>query len=614
VVRSVNAVNARPRKRVSGIPGVVLATAMIVPLAGCGLFTSKPSPEDIAKVFLTGFGSGDTTAASNVTDDPAGSKTMLDKVRTALKPAGADFEPGRSTAASGDNTTVPFSANWDLGQGRNWNYDGSLVLKQTDDGWRVHWQPSDVHPKLASQQTIALKVQQPDPAPVLDRDAVPLLAPTTVISVVVDRKQAGDLNAVATALAGAVTRFDNTVTPQSIIDGATKTPDGQGYPVISLRDSDYQQVKAQIHDLPGVSFSSQTQLLAQDKTLGPQILSTIKSAVNAQVAGQAGWRVVTQDAAGSEVDELAAKPAQPAQAITTTLGTAAQAAAQAAIASVPQAAAIVAMQPSTGELLAVAQNAPADAQGLIALTGQFPPGSTFKIITGIAALQAGKATIDAPQACPGTITFDGREIPNEDKFDLGTVPLRTAFAQSCNTTFAQLAVNLPNDALTNTAKQLGLGSDFTVPAVTTVTGSVPVATSTVQRAEDGFGQGKDQASPFGMALVVSTVVKGTIPTPSLLRGTQTKVNTPAQQPVPPAVLDSIRQMMRAVVTDGTARGIKDIPDVAGKTGTAQFGDGTQSHGWFVGYRGDLAFAVLLVGAGSSAPAVTVGGNFLRALH
>jgi cell division protein FtsI/penicillin-binding protein 2 len=153
-----------------------------------------------------------------------------------------------------------------------------------------------------------------------------------------------------------------------------------------------------------------------------------------------------------------------------------------------------------------------------------------------------------------------------------------------------------------------------VPGVVTVTGSVPVPTSTVERAEDGFGQGKDQVSPFGMALVASTVVKGSIPTPTLIRGTQTKVNTPAQQPVPGPVLDSMRQMMRAVVTDGTAKAIRDIPDVAGKTGTAQFGDGANSHGWFVGYRGDLAFAVLLVGAGTSAPAVVVGGNFLRAVH
>jgi len=134
----------------------------------------------------------------------------------------------------------------------------------------------------------------------------------------------------------------------------------------------------------------------------------------------------------------------------------------------------------------------------------------------------------------------------------------------------------------------------------------------VERAEDGFGQGKVLASPFGMAVVAATVAKGQQPVPSLLRGQETKVNHRSAT-VPPTVLDPIRQMMREVVEVGTAQLLADIPDVRGKTGTAQFGDGVNSHGWFVGYRGDLAFATLVLGANSSIPAVETTGKFLRAL-
>jgi cell division protein FtsI/penicillin-binding protein 2 len=606
---SVGILRAVPRK----LP-LAIAFALVLPLGACGLFESKPTQDDIAKNFLADVAKGDTAAAAQLTDDANASKALLDKVRAALKPTAVTLTATASQPPNGDTATVPFTANWTLGKDRTWSYQGSLAMTQASGDWKVHWQPEDVHPKLSAQQSLVLQTLQPDPAPVLDRDGAPLLAPTQVISISVDRKQATDLNSVATALAGALNKFDNTITAQSIVDGASKTPDGQAYNVINLRDSDYQTVRSAIHELPGVTFATQTQLLAQNKSLGPQFLSTLKAAVNAQVAGAAGWKIVTQDAAGNEVAQLAGKDPTAASSLTTTIGTNYQAAAQSALATVPQAAAIVAMQPSTGEILAVAQNAPADAQGLIALTGQFPPGSTFKIVTGVSALEAGKVTLDGPQPCPGKTTIDGRVIPNENEFDLGTVPLRTAFAQSCNTTFSQIAATLlTSQQLADTAKQMGIGADFTVPGVTTVTGSVPVPTSTVERAEDGFGQGKDQVSPFGMALVASTVVQGSIPTPSLIRGTQTKVNTAAQPPVPAPVLDSMRQMMRAVVTDGTARAIKDIPDVAGKTGTAEFGDGKNSHGWFVGYRGDLAFAVLLVGAGSSSPAVVVAGNFLRAV-
>jgi cell division protein FtsI/penicillin-binding protein 2 len=73
-------------------------------------------------------------------------------------------------------------------------------------------------------------------------------------------------------------------------------------------------------------------------------------------------------------------------------------------------------------------------------------------------------------------------------------------------------------------------------------------------------------------------------------------------------------MMRAVVTEGTATALNGLGEIRGKTGTAEFtNDGTRAHGWFAGYRGDMAFAVLIVDAGSSAPAVAVAGRFLGAL-
>jgi len=85
------------------------------------------------------------------------------------------------------------------------------------------------------------------------------------------------------------------------------------------------------------------------------------------------------------------------------------------------------------------------------------------------------------------------------------------------------------------------------------------------------------------------------------------------EPLKPEVLDTLRGMMREVVLAGTATGLRDLADVRGKTGTAQYGDGTHSHGWFVGYAGDLAFAVLLTDAGSSKPAVQAAHRFLTGI-
>ena len=184
---------------------------------------------------------------------------------------------------------------------------------------------------------------------------------------------------------------------------------------------------------------------------------------------------------------MGGQDAEPVGDIASTLDIGMQRAAEDALAPLGTPAALVAIQPSTGNLLAVGQNAPADAQGPIALTGLYPPGSTFKTVTVSAALQAGQVTPDTIVNCPGTENIEGRQIPNDDEFDLGEVPLHTAFARSCNTTMGRLAVNLPPDALTDAAAQLGLGIDYVAPGMTTVTGSVPVADSSALRVEEGIG-------------------------------------------------------------------------------------------------------------------------------
>ncbi len=589
------------------------AALLLLPLAGCGLFGSEAKPEVAARTFLNAFAGGDTTTASKTTDDPQSSKDLMEKVRAALKPVALKTTVGESTS-KGETATVAYTAEWDLGKNRIWGFKGTVELRRGDKQWQVHWTPEAIHPKLSAQQTLALKEQQPDPAPILDRDGGSLLSPEKVVSVLLDRKQAGDLSAVAASLANALNRFDGDITQQSIVDRAGKTPEGQAYAVALLRDPDYQKVKAQIYDLPGVRFSSQTRLLAPDRAFASQVLPGIRKAVEDRIEGKAGYRIYSVNAGGNEVETLVDEKAVPAQAVTTALSRSVQTAAEDAVEPVGNAAMVVALQPSTGDVLAVAQNGAADAQGAVALTGRYPPGSTFKIVTAAAALGGGVADSGTELPCPGTWTIQGRKIPNDNEFELGTVPLHRAFARSCNTTFAELATKLPADALTKSAKQFGLGSDFVIPGITTVTGSVPPAAGIVERAEDGFGQGKVLASPFGMAMVAATAAKGSMPLPNLIRGAAKTTVDAEQQPVAQPVLDSVRTMMREVVTEGTATKLQRNGEVHGKTGTAQFGDGTRSHGWFVGYRGDLAFAVLIVDAGSSAPAVDIASKFLAAVR
>ncbi|AUI60733.1 penicillin-binding transpeptidase domain-containing protein [Amycolatopsis sp. BJA-103] len=591
---------------------VMLAGVVGLSASGCGLFADS-GPDDAISGFLGGLSSGDVSAAAFFTDSPDAARASLEMTRKALSPESIKVADTKVQHASGaDNGTATYQLTWNLPRGRAWTYKADAQVHSTQDGWKVRWLPTVLHPQLAAQQSITLKSEPPDLAPVLDRDGMPLLRPQTVVGVVLDPAKAGDLTAVSDKLGAVLGRFDASVTGQSIRDGVKALKPGSGYPVISLRANDYQQVKPEIYDLPGVRFGQQDRLLPDDKNFGKQVLPVVRTLVEDQVEGSAGWRVVTLDTGGGEIIDLHNEQPKPAPAVVSTLSVKAQGSAERALAPVPTASALVAIQPSTGELLAVAQNAPADPQGAISLTGRFPPGSTFKMATALAALSAGSVQASSPVDCPGTATFENRTVPNEGKFALGVVPLSTAFAKSCNTTFAKLSTELPPAALTDAARDLGIGADFVIPGLTTITGSAPPANTVAQRAENGFGQGTVVTSPFGMAVAAATVQAGKIPVPTLVRGLAA-TSSGLGKPIRPEVLDALRGMMREVVTDGTATLLKPLPEVRGKTGTAQFGDGTHAHGWFVGYTGDLAFAVLTTDAGTSRPAVEAAQRFLAGL-
>jgi cell division protein FtsI/penicillin-binding protein 2 len=219
--------------------------------------------------------------------------------------------------------------------------------------------------------------------------------------------------------------------------------------------------------------------------------------------------------------------------------------------------------------------------------------------------------------CPGTTTVDGREFENQDQFDLGTVPFTEAFAQSCNTTFIQQALELPDGALAEAASSYGVGSDWQLP-VGIFSGSVPADSTGTTKAANAIGQGEVLMSPAQLALVAAGIASGTPAAPVEVVGADAAGPTPAGPGQP--VLDALRPLMRQVVLSGTASALADRGEVFGKTGTAEYGNNTppDSHGWFMGYQlagpqGDIAFAVLVEGGQSSSTAVAVTDAFLGAL-
>jgi hypothetical protein len=318
-----------------------------------------------------------------------------------------------------------------------------------------------------------------------------------------------------------------------------------------------------------------------------------------------GWAIVLQDGA-EPPRRVRVFGVEKGRKVRTTLDRRLQKAAEKAVASASGQAAIVAIRPATGEILAVADGL----GGLGAFTGRYPPGSAFKVVTA-GALLADGAGAGTGADCPASVVTAQRTIHNDEDHALGRTTLRGAFAASCNTTFARLAVERLGAAkLVASAHRFGFGVRLT-PGVDAAGGSVPDPQSGAELAEDAIGQGRVLASPLLMASVAAAAADGSWRAPRLLPEKLIRAGggeTPAPRPVPGAA--ALRPMMRAVVTSGTAAGAGLPGGTAGKTGTAEFAGGT--HAWFIGYRGDVAFAVF-VQAGGSGPRVAapLAAKFLR---
>jgi Penicillin binding protein transpeptidase domain len=320
-----------------------------------------------------------------------------------------------------------------------------------------------------------------------------------------------------------------------------------------------------------------------------------------------GGAVVLRDARNQTVRTLKTFPSASGADVHTTLDLNVQRAAEAALGSATQPnGAMVAIDTRTGGILALV-NHPLNGYGR-AERGAYPPGSTFKIVTATAALMAGR-TAATPLDCSQNITVEGRTIQNSEAEQFGVIPLRTAFAKSCNTAFIRLAQGLPSGELAKAAKLYGFDGTRPLP-IASFGGSYPTPKDTVDYVSSAIGQGKVQASPIQMASVAAAVASGTWRQP-FVSGT-----APRSNPIPTGVLGPLRDFMRAVVTEGTAAGVPFPGLVFGKTGTAEYKDGNPppTDAWFVGYRGDVAFAVLIedggFGAQSAAP---VAARFLAGL-
>ncbi|MFJ6940399.1 penicillin-binding transpeptidase domain-containing protein [Streptomyces sp. NPDC101132] len=305
------------------------------------------------------------------------------------------------------------------------------------------------------------------------------------------------------------------------------------------------------------------------------------------------------------------------QKVQTTLDADVQAAAERAVKKYDRAS-VVAVRPSTGEISAVA-NSPAGGFN-VAMEGAQAPGSTMKVVTAAMMLEHGLVGgPNSPVECPKEVTWSGRTFHNNKNFSIENGTFRDSFRRSCNTFFMKAlgplnAKGVEDTALSQTArKYFGLGGVWSIGIASTDAG-IPVSKGP-ETAASYIGQGKVTMNALSVASLSATVKNGAFRQPVIVPREMIKGELTTAQPLPENMAATLRSLMAAAATDGTAA--KAMSAVSGdkgaKTGSAEVDGQSDSNSWFTGYADDLAAgSVVQSGGYGSGPAGKVVASVLNA--
>lgn len=528
---------------------------------------------------------------------------------------------------------------WDLGADHEWTYETRIPLVDQGGTWAVAWRPAVVEPTLDPGETLRATRVSGIRGAILDASGQALTEEVESVVVGIEPGRSADPEAIARTVASLVG-----VDADALADRVTAAAPEEFVEVVTLPRSEYDQLRQEIQPLPGTVFREETLPTDLPTDYARGVLG-VTGAATEEIAGSSQGRVVEGENTGlsglqlAQDEVLAGRPGVTVQAvgpderstprmlesfpavdgesIAVTLDREVQSVADAVLANTSTPSALVAVEVSTGDVLAVANGPSGDDAFNRAMIGRYPPGSVFKVPSTLALLQTDLSP-DTVVDCPPTATV-GRPFRNAGGFSLGEVPFRTDFARSCNTAFVGLADSITPAELALSAESLGYRElDVGAPLFG---GSVPDDADATEHAAQMIGQGRVEASPFAVALASASVARGSSLNPRLVidPSDSDSDSDPDPEPgLPAEEVAELRELMRLVVTEGTGSALDEVPgeDVAGKTGTAEYGiaNPPRTHAWFTGYRGDIAFAVLVEdGDAGGAVAAPIAADFLTLL-
>ena len=442
--------------------------------------SDQPDPQEAATAFASGLTAKDLSKVSFTPDTATTAQASYDRIVQELDDATVRVDTA-GVKQTGKTAVATLHWTWDL-TAADWEYDAEAQLTLVGDAWQVAWAPSVVEPSLGEGENLGVSAVLADRGDVLGAGGQPIVTERQVSRVGIDKTQLDGADPAASARAVAqlvgvdvgpyvkavkaagaqafveAITFRQEALPAAVSNGITAVPGGR-------------IVAASLPLAPSADFAAP--LLGKVGEVTAEIiqehpeyhpgdlagLSGLEARYDERLRGTPGVLVQAVPDKGNP-RELFRTEATPGDPLVLSLDIGLETKAEELLASVGPASALVAIRPSTGEILAAA-NGPGTGGQNIATFGQAAPGSTFKIVSSLALLRAG-LTPSTVVPCTRTITVDGKEFKNYSDYPssaIGDIPLKTAVANSCNTAFISQASKLSGTNLFDAGVSLGIGLD-----------------------------------------------------------------------------------------------------------------------------------------------------------
>ncbi|MBF6213477.1 penicillin-binding protein [Nocardia puris] len=532
--------------------------AVAIAMGACGFSEEPNEPEAIVERFTELLDEQDYGKAAELTSYPNAASATLKQMFEGLAPGTADYEKTQFIDLDGQSALFSMDVGWNFGEHKDWRYSVQGTVRKLAIGWRISWEPAVVMPDLTGSRTVKLVRTTPKPPPrVIDIVGEPLMTEQIINVIKLDPSRIADPVASTDALAAAIEPVAPLITGESLRE---QLANAEGAPItaVNLREGDFAILEPRMAPIPGVVMEKQPRLIAADRRVWSPQLDALRKVWEASQEQHSGWGVQIFEADGRFVGQVAGYQGPPGPDIAATMDQRLQRAAEDAVVSVGTPASIVAIQPSNGAVVAVAQNSYATEQGPISFTGLYPIGGNIELLRAVAAAKDGKAPQD-------------------------------------------VSVQEAAEA----APTLGIGLDVHVPGLDEVTGRLAIAGRTAEQVRQGGGSDAVLASPFGMAIAAASIARGGVPAPMIEAGRPASTDAELT-PFSGELTERLRMMLREGMAAPDLAPLRSFPVIA-------YAAPAGSDGWLIANMGDLAFAIHISEVDSGNATARMAARMLQAL-